>query len=69
MVNLQKGPEVLAPAGDMERLKAAIRYGADAVYLGSTEFGMRASAASFGVEELPRAVELANTAGVKVYLT
>ena len=69
MVNLQKGPEVLAPAGDMERLKAAIRYGADAVYLGSTEFGMRASAASFGVEELPRAVELAHTAGVKVYLT
>ena len=69
MVNLQKGPEVLAPAGDMERLKAAIRYGADAVYLGSTEFGMRASAASFGVEELPRAVELAHGAGVKVYLT
>lgn len=69
MVNLQKGPEVLAPAGDMERLKAAIRYGADAVYLGSTEFGMRASAASFGEEELPKAVELAHGAGVKVYLT
>lgn len=69
MIHLQKGPEVLAPAGDLERLQAAVRYGADAVYLGSTEFGMRASAASFGEEELPQAVALAHGAGVKVYLT
>ena len=59
----------MAPAGDLDRLRAALRYGADAVYLGSTEFGMRASAASFGERELPEAVKLAHAAGSKVYLT
>ena len=47
-----KKPELLAPAGDMERLKSAIRYGADAVYLGGTVFGMRAAPANFDKEEL-----------------
>ncbi len=69
MVNLQRKPEVLAPAGNLECLEAAVRYGADAVYLGSTEFGMRASAATFGREELPRGIEIAHKAGVRVYLT
>ena len=69
MVKSQGSPEVLAPAGDLDRLRAALRYGADAVYLGSTEFGMRASAASFGEWELPEAVKLAHAAGSKVYLT
>ena len=45
-------PEVLAPAGDKERLITAIEYGADAVYLGSDSFGMRTAAASFGGEAL-----------------
>ena len=48
-------PEVLAPAGDFERLCAAVEYGADAVYLGSDCFGMRTAAASFGGDELKKA--------------
>ena len=52
MVQSEKAPELLAPVGDFERLQAAVRYGADAVYLGSTEFGMRAASANFGPEQL-----------------
>lgn len=62
-------PEVLAPAGDYERLLAAIQYGADAVYLGGKEFGMRAAPTNFDNEELKRAVEYAHSKGVKVYVT
>ena len=62
-------PELLAPAGDMERLIAAVRYGADAVYLGGTVFGMRAGPANFTDSELHKAVEYAHNHGVKVYLT
>lgn len=62
-------PEVLAPAGDFERLEMAVQYGADAVYLGADKFGMRSSAAKFGGEELKKAVEYAHSHGVKVYLT
>lgn len=62
-------PELLAPVGDVERLQAAVQYGADAVYLGSSMFGMRASSAKFGGDELNRAVEYAHARGVKVYLT
>ena len=69
MGNLLKKPELLAPAGDMERLEAAVRYGADAVYLGGTVFGMRAGPANFTDEELHGAVEFAHSHGVKVYLT
>ena len=47
-----KQPEVLAPAGDFERLSAAVQYGADAVYLGGKDFGMRASPMNFTEEEL-----------------
>lgn len=62
-------PEVLAPAGDEERLKAALQYGADAVYLGGQIFGMRASGANFGPDKLRKAVEMAHQKKVKVYLT
>ncbi|MDE6780581.1 MAG: U32 family peptidase, partial [Ruminococcus sp.] len=62
-------PEVLAPAGDEERFNAAIQYGADAVYLGRKQFGMRASPLNFGFEQLVNAVRTAHEKGVKVYLT
>ena len=62
-------PEVLAPAGDAERLKAAVYYGADAVYMGGTRFGMRAAPKNFSDDELSKAVAFAHENGVKVYLT
>ena len=62
-------PEVLAPAGDRERLEAAILYGADAVYLGGTQYGMRAASASFDADALKSAVDFAHSHNVKVYLT
>lgn len=62
-------PELLAPAGDEERLFAAISYGADAVYLGSDAFGMRTAAASFGGDALKKACDFAHSRGVKIYLT
>ena len=62
-------PEVLAPVGDFERLETALLYGADAVYLGSTEYGMRSGSANFDIESLRRAVDMAHKKGVKVYLT
>lgn len=64
-----KKPELLAPAGDMDRLKAAVKFGADAVYLGGTMFGMRTSASNFTSQQLEEAVEYAHSNGVKVYLT
>lgn len=64
-----KKPELLAPAGDMERLQAAVKYGADAVYLGGKVFGMRAAPSNFGEDELPEAVAYCHEHGVKVYLT
>lgn len=70
MVNSQiKRPEVLVPAGDAERLRAAIDFGADAVYLGGKHFTMRAAPANFDKEQLAEAVSLAHSRGVKVYLT
>jgi putative protease len=62
-------PELLAPAGDRERLEAAVLFGADAVYLAGKEFGMRTASPNFGKEELASAVRFAHGAGVKVYLT
>ena len=61
--------ELLSPAGDMERLKMAVLYGADAVYLAGTDFGMRSFAGNFSTEELPKAVEFAHSHGVKVHVT
>ena len=62
-------PEILAPAGDRERLEAALDYGADAVYLGGMQFGMRAGAPNFDAEGMCEAVQMAHARGVKVYLT
>ena len=61
--------ELLSPAGDMERLKMAVHYGADAVYLAGTSFGMRSFAGNFTPEELPLAVKYAHDHGVKCHVT
>src|SRR5574344_80128 len=61
--------ELLSPAGDMEQLNMSVLYGADAVYLAGTSFGMRSFAGNFSPEELPRAVEFAHKHGVKVHVT
>ena len=62
-------PEILSPAGDPERLAAAIRFGADAVYLSGQQFGMRAACANFDKDALEQAVKDAHAAHVKVYVT
>ena len=62
-------PELLAPAGDFERLRMAVLYGADAVYLAGTAFGMRSFAGNFAPEELPGAVAFAHSHGVRVHVT
>ena len=64
-----KRPEILSPAGNFEKMRAAILYGADAVYLSGQLFGMRAAADNFSLEELKEAVEYAHERSVKVYLT
>ncbi len=61
--------ELLSPAGDMERLQMALRYGADAVYLAGRKFGMRASAVNFDDDQLRNAVIYAHERGAKVYVT
>ena len=61
--------ELLSPAGDMEKLRMAVLYGADAVYLAGTDFGMRAFAGNFTPEELPKAVKFAHDHGVKAHVT
>lgn len=65
----EKKIELLAPAGDMERLEMAVAYGADAVYLAGTSFGMRSFAGNFTPEELKRAVDLCHKKGVRVHVT
>lgn len=64
-----KKVELLAPAGNLEKLKMAITYGADAVYIGGEEFSLRASADNFNLEEMRLGLEFAHTRGKKVYLT
>ncbi len=61
--------ELLSPAGDFEKLRAAVRYGADAVYLAGESFGMRAASGNFTEEELAEAVKFAHGHGVKIYVT
>lgn len=63
----RKKPKLLAPAGDMEKLKMAVLYGADAVYLAGTAFGMRSFAGNFTDAELPEAVAFAHSRGVEVH--
>ena len=62
-------PELLSPAGDLERLEYAIRYGADAVYCGLPEFGMRSAPSNFTPEQLEEGCIFAHARGKKVYLT
>lgn len=62
-------PELLAPAGNPEKLAVALRYGADAVYLGGSSFGLRAHAGNFTLEGLRDAVKLVHRQGKRIYLT
>lgn len=64
-----KKPELLAPAGNMEKMKMALLYGADAVYLGGKMYGLRAFGGNFTQEELKEAVDFAHNLGKKVYVT
>lgn len=64
-----KKPELLVPASSLEVLKTAVRYGADAVYIGGEVFGLRAKAKNFTIEEMREGVEFAHQHGVKVYVT
>lgn len=65
----QPNPELLAPAGNPEKLDIAIHYGADAVYLGGKGFSLRRNAGNFSLEEMERAVAFARERGVRVYVT
>lgn len=65
----RKKIELLSPAGNGEQLKMSVLYGADAVYLAGSDFGMRSFAGNFSPEELPRAVAFAHSHGVKVHVT
>ena len=62
-------PEILAPAGDPEKLRFAVDYGADAVYLAGKAFGMRSASGNFSREELAQAVRWCHERGVRVYVT
>ena len=62
-------PELLAPAGNMEKLKISLHYGADAVYLGGQAFGLRNMADNFAIGEMGPALDLCHRRGVKAYLT
>ncbi|SNR85150.1 putative protease [Anaerovirgula multivorans] len=64
-----KKVELLAPAGDLERLKIAVIYGADAVYVGGQIFGLRAAAKNFSLEDLKEGIDFAHKHGVKIFVT
>ena len=66
---MMKRPELLAPAGDLERLKYAIHYGADAVYLGGPLLGLRANAINFTFDEIKEGAAFAHKYGKKIYVT
>ena len=68
MIFLNK-PELLAPAGDLERLKYALHYGADAVYIGGPSLGLRANAINFSFDEIKEGCLFAHNLGKKVYVT
>lgn len=61
--------ELLAPAGDLEKLKIAVLYGADAVYLGGTSFGLRAKAKNFTISQIEEGIKFAHSKNCKVYIT
>ncbi|OCA91200.1 protease [Bacillus sp. FJAT-27225] len=64
-----KRPELLAPAGNLEKLKIAVHYGADAVFIGGQEYGLRSNADNFTFEEMKEGVEFAKKYGAKIYVT
>jgi U32 family peptidase len=64
-----KKPELLAPAGNLEKLKVAVHYGADAVFIGGQEYGLRSNADNFTLEEMAEGVQFANKYGAKIYVT
>ncbi|WP_411912686.1 peptidase U32 family protein [Staphylococcus pettenkoferi] len=64
-----KKPELLAPAGNLEKLKIAVHYGADAVFLGGQEYGLRSNADNFTMAEIQEGVEFAKRYGAKIYVT
>lgn len=68
-MNTARKPELLAPAGGMEQLQYAIRFGADAVYCAADRFGLRQRAENFSLEDIAHARELAHEAGVKLFVT
>jgi len=67
-INNKHKPELMAPAGDMTSLRAALDAGADAVYFGVVSMNMRASAKNFSVEDLPEIAQVCHTAGARAYL-
>lgn len=69
MTKIKTKPELLAPAGNMEKCKIALRYGADAVYLGGKMFGLRAFANNFDIKGIAQAADYAHKLGKKVYVT
>lgn len=66
---MKKRIELLSPAGDLERLKIACLYGADAIYIGGHNYSLRANANNFSIEEIKEGCDFAHTLGKKVYLT
>ncbi|SDY49224.1 putative protease [Evansella caseinilytica] len=66
---ITKKPELLAPAGNLEKLKIAVHYGADAVFIGGQEFGLRSNADNFSIEEMAEGVQFANKYGARIYVT
>lgn len=64
-----KKPELLAPAGNLEKLKIAVHYGADAVFIGGQEYGLRSNAGNFTFEEMKEGVEFAKKYGARIYVT
>lgn len=66
---ITKKPELLMPAGNLEKLKTAVLFGADAVYIGGREFGLRSNADNFSIEEMEEGVAFAKEYGAKVYVT
>ena len=64
-----KKVELLAPAGDLDKLKTAIDYGADAVYMAGPDYGLRTASKNFTIEDMKEAVEYAHSRGKKIYIT
>ncbi|APH04295.1 peptidase U32 family protein [Bacillus weihaiensis] len=66
---ITKKPELLAPAGNLEKLKIAVHYGADAVFIGGQEYGLRSNADNFSQAEMAEGVQFANKYGARIYVT